>query len=402
MYETAPNTEIYMSDKTIMTTRPDKNTKTGDKPQGGRMANLELLRCIAMMMVVVLHFLGKGNLLPPLDEPNMEPVGYAAWLLESFCIVAVNVYMMISGYFLCTSSFKLSRLIGLWLQIVFYSIAFGLIGALSGILTETPFDTHYILTLIFPVSMGHYWFLTAYFFLYLLLPFVGRAVKQMDRRQLQWAILLLLFAFCLLKSVLPLRLEMDNQGYDCLWYLCVFLAAAYMRRFGTPFLEKKGRGIMIYVICCLTIFAGTMGLRTVYLRTGSLGLMLKMLLEYNHVLPFVAAAGLFAAFAGLKLQGRFASFVNLIGPYTLGVYLLHENLGFRYSWQKWFGASGVTSVPDLLISTLSAMIGVFCCGILIDILRNALMARLHRLFGRVGFYRKITGKIHNVDVLFRS
>lgn len=393
--------EIYMSDKTIMATKPDKNAKTGDKPQSGRMANLELLRCIAMMMVVVLHFLGKGNLLPPLDGPKMETVGYAAWLLESFCIVAVNVYMMISGYFLCTSSFKLSRLIGLWLQIVFYSIAFGLIGALSGILTETPFDTHYILTLIFPVSMGHYWFLTAYFFLYLLLPFVGRAVKQMDRRQLQWAILLLLFAFCLLKSVLPLRLEMDNQGYDCLWYLCVFLAAAYMRRFGIPFLEKKGRGIMIYMICCLTIFAGTMGLRAAYLRTGSLGLMLKMLLEYNHVLPFMAAAGLFAAFAGLKLQGRFASFVNRIAPCTLGVYLLHENLGFRYSWQKWFGTSGVTSVPGLLISTLSAMIGVFCCGIMIDMLRSALMARLHRLFGRVEFYRKITGKIYNVDVLFR-
>lgn len=331
----------------------------------------------------------------------MEPVGYAAWLLESFCIVAVNVYMLISGYFLCTSSFKLSRLIGLWLQIVFYSIAFGLIGVFLGILTETPFDTHYILTLVFPVSMGHYWFLTAYIFLYLLLPFVGRAVKQMNRQQLQWAILLLLFVFCLLKSVLPLRLEMDNQGYDCLWYLCVFLAAAYMRRFGIPFLYKKGRGIMIYVLFCLAIFAGTMGLRTVYLKTGSLGLMLKMLLEYNHILPFGAALGLFVAFAGLKLQGRFASFVNHIGPYTLGVYLLHENLGFRYSWQKWFGAPEVASVPELLISTLCAAIGVFCCGILIDILRRTLMGGLHRLLGKIEFYNKITGKIYSVDALFR-
>ena len=34
--------------------------------QNKRMANLELLRCVAMMMVVVLHFLGKGGLLPEL------------------------------------------------------------------------------------------------------------------------------------------------------------------------------------------------------------------------------------------------------------------------------------------------------------------------------------------------
>ena len=31
-----------------------------------RMANLEVLRCVAMMMVVVLHYLGKGGLLPDL------------------------------------------------------------------------------------------------------------------------------------------------------------------------------------------------------------------------------------------------------------------------------------------------------------------------------------------------
>ena len=78
-----------------------------------RMANLEVLRCVAMMMVVVLHYLGKGGLLPDLTAP-LSVQDMAAWLLEAFCIVAVNVYMMISGYFLCESSFKLSRLLTLW------------------------------------------------------------------------------------------------------------------------------------------------------------------------------------------------------------------------------------------------------------------------------------------------
>lgn len=378
------------------------DTLAGTGTKGGRMANLELLRCIAMMMVVVLHFLGKGNLLPALEDPGMSAEGHAAWLLESFCIVAVNVYMLISGYFLCTSSFKLSRLIGLWLQIAFYSIGFGLIGAFSGILTETPFDTHYLLTLVFPVSMGHYWFLTAYVYLYLLLPFIGRAVKQMSRQQLQWALALLFLVFCLLKSILPLRLEMDSMGYDCLWYLCVFLAAAYMRRFGVPFLEKKGRGLLVYVLCCLAVFAGTMGMRTVYLKTGSFGLMLKMFLEYNHILPFLAAAGLFAAFIRLKIQGRAAALVTKISPYTLGVYLLHENIGFRYSWQKWFGSAGVDSIPRLLLSTLAAVICVFCCGILLDMLRSILTKGLHGLFGQMGGYRRLTAKIGEVDAMFRS
>ena len=39
-------------------------------PKRERMANLELLRCVAMMMVVVLHYLGKGNLLAELTQPD--------------------------------------------------------------------------------------------------------------------------------------------------------------------------------------------------------------------------------------------------------------------------------------------------------------------------------------------
>lgn len=379
-----------------------ENRKIQEKnPKSPRMANLELLRCVAMMMVVVLHFLGKGNLLPALDGQNMSATGYGAWLLEAFCIVAVNVYMFISGYFLCTSSFKLSRLIGLWLQLWFYSVLFGLVGALTGILAETAFDTHYLLTLIFPVSMGHYWFLTAYFFLYLLLPLVGRAVKQMTRQQLQVSVGLLLLTFCLLKSVVPMRFEMDSRGYDCLWYLCVFLTAAYVRRFGVAFFEKKGRGIALYAGGCLLVFAGTMLLREIYLRTGSLGLMLKLFLEYNHVLPFIAAVGLFAAFAGLKVSGKLATFVNRVAPYTLGVYLLHENIGFRYSWQKWFGAERVDSVASLLLCTLAAVIGVFICGILADMLRSAVMKVMHRLLCRFGFYRSLTEKVKAVDAMFR-
>lgn len=380
----------------------DDREITGKNLTSGRMANLELLRCIAMMMVVVLHFLGKGKLLPALDGQEMGAAGYTAWMLESFCIVAVNVYMFISGYFLGAASFRPSRLIRLYLQIWLYSVCFGLVGAFTGILTETAFDTHYLLTLVFPVSMNHYWFMTAYVFLYLLLPFVGGAVRRMGREQLRAAIGLLFLAFCLLKSVLPVRLETDNMGYDCLWYLCVFLAAAYMRRFGVAFLEKRGRGAAVYILCCLLIFAGTMGLRSIYLRTGSFGLLLKLFLEYNHVLPFLAAAGLFSAFLRLKVGGGFGRVVTRIAPHTLGVYLLHENIGFRYSWQGWFGAAGIASASGLLFGTAAAAAGVFVCGILVDMLRSALGKGLERLLCPLGFYRKLREKMGRADALFKD
>ena len=63
--------------------------------------------------------------------------------------------------------------------------------------------------------------------------------ERMTKEQMRFAVGLLLFTHCILKSVLPFRLEKDALGYDFLWYLCVFLVAAYIRRFGWDFLQKK-------------------------------------------------------------------------------------------------------------------------------------------------------------------
>lgn len=367
-----------------------------------RMANLELLRCVAMLMVVVLHYLGKGGLLGDLSGESLDSVGVAAWVLEAFCIVAVNVYMLISGYVLCTSSFRLSRLLRLLLQVWLYSAAFGVLGAAVGIIEETPVDFHYFLTLVLPVSMGHYWFLTAYVFLYLFLPFLGMAVKRMTKGQMQLAVVLLLFTFCIVKSILPFRLEMDGKGYDCLWYLSVFMTAAYIRRFGVPFLEKKGRALCLYVSCCLLAFAGTMALQLLYARTGRLGWMTGVCLEYNHILPFLAAVGLFGFFKGIEIKGKIADVINWIAPYTLGVYLLHENLGLRYTWQNWFGADRVSNVGELLLWTAAAAAGVFCCGILTDALRGWLTRGLHRLLCRWKGYRRLMEKLERADGLFKE
>ena len=365
-----------------------------------KMANIELLRCIAMMMVVVLHYLGKSSLLADLTKENMGSVGVAAWVLESFCIVAVNLYMLISGYFLCESSFKLSRLLKLLLQVFTYSVVIGLVAAALGLVPAEELTIYYYVQILFPVSMGHYWFLTAYVFLYLLLSFLTMAVKRMTKGQMKLALGLLLFVFCVLKSILPVRLDMDEKGYDCLWYICVFMVAAYIRKFGVPFLQKKGRGIILYLLNVVLIFTGVFVLRFVYLRTGSLGLLLSVCMEYNHVLVLLASVGLFAAFLRVRVNDKISGVICEIAPYTLGVYLLHENLGVRYAWQKWLGAEQVSNVGMLLLFTLLAVLVVFAVGIFVEYLRTMLMKGLHKVFMHLGVYRILMDKLAAIDGLF--
>ena len=365
-----------------------------------RMANLEVLRCVAMMMVVVLHYLGKGGLLPDLTAP-LSVQDMVAWLLEACCIVAVNVYMMISGYFLCESSFKLSRLLTLWLQLWLYSVGIGVLAVVTGIVPAAEVSTHYYLTLLFPVTMGHYWFLTAYLFLYILLPFVGMGLRRMTKQQFQVALVLLFVTFCLLKSVLPFRLEEDGKGYDCLWYLCVFCAAAYLRRFGIPFLQKKSRALLLYLIGIFGTFGEAMLLHLFYLKTGSLELILKIPYEYNHIFPFLASLGLFCLFLDSSIQGKIGSVAVRIALEAGECIWRSAAIWVRYAWQKWLGVEQIDGVLPLLLWTVLVVVVVFVLGILLDFVRKAICDGLHKIFLHIRPYRSLTEKIRDVDSMFK-
>ena len=377
----------------------EKQQRVVKKP---RMANLELLRCIAMMMVVTLHYLGKGNLLGDLTQETMTGAGIAAWVLEGFCLVAVNVYMLISGYFLCESSFKPSRLLRLMLQVWVYSVGIGMLARVFGIVPLGEADTHYFLTLLFPISMNHYWFMTVYVFLYAALPLIGMGVRRMSKNQLKTALLVLLFFFCLLKSILPFRLETDGQGYDVLWYLCVFLTAAYIRRFGFPLLGKKARSLCLYAAGCLGILAEIALLRFGYLKTGSFGLILKISTEYNHLFPFLASVGLFCLFLQIRISGKAAGAVLRIAPYTLGVYLLHENIGVRYAWQAWLGAEAANTPVRVVCYTLLAAVAAFFCGVLAGAIRELLTRGYLGLLLKTAPGKAAGGAIQRLDGVFAA
>lgn len=151
--------------------------------------------------------------------------------------------------------------------------------------------------------------------------------------------------FSVSKSLLPVKLEIDNAGYDGLWFVCVFLVAAYMRLYGIPFLQKGKRAALCYLGGCVLIYGLTLGVRMVYLKTGRLGHFIHAPYDYNHILNLFAAISLFYAFSDWKLSGeRFMGRVILrVVPYTLGVYLLHEHIELRSLWPFWLGAASSTA-----------------------------------------------------------
>lgn len=351
-----------------------------------RMVNIELLRIVSMMMVVMLHYLGKGNLLPTLTE-SMSVNGYVAWGMESLCIVAVNVYMLISGYFLVESGFKPGRLVELLCQVLFYSILVPVVLVVLDIVPASVFSINHILETVLPVQMAHYWFITAYVIMYLLSPVLSTAAKTMKQEQLRNTIIALLLFFSVSKSILPFQLVNDNKGYDGLWFVCVFLVAAYMRLYGLDFFTTKGngrRGAFCYLAGCVGVYAVMILVRAVYLKTGSLDHFIQDTYHYNHILNLFAAVSLFYAFYHLKFDGEkwWTKLICKVAPYTLGVYLLHEQLDIRFLWPTWLGATLEENIGLFVLRALLAVVVVFIVGILVDMVRGTLFGIVKNILNK--------------------
>lgn len=87
-----------------------------------RNRNLDLLRIVSMFMVVLLHSFNHGGLLQDIAPAYGTPNLYLVQAIFSFCLVAVNCFVLISGYFLCASDFKLKKWVSTWGQALVYSV----------------------------------------------------------------------------------------------------------------------------------------------------------------------------------------------------------------------------------------------------------------------------------------
>ncbi|MBQ7982534.1 MAG: acyltransferase family protein [Clostridia bacterium] len=86
-----------------------------------RNLSIDLLRILCMILVIVRHSLNHGGLIKESLIPG-TPNYFICNILFAFCLVAVNCFVLITGYFQCTSTFKLKKLISTWSAAIIYSV----------------------------------------------------------------------------------------------------------------------------------------------------------------------------------------------------------------------------------------------------------------------------------------
>ncbi len=349
-----------------------------------RNANMEFLRMLSMCMVVMLHALGKSELLVNLASEGSAN-GVIAGILEALSISAVNIFILISGYFLIDSGFKLGRLAELIFQMLFYSIGAFVVCLMFGIRPEGGINTYFLLNTAFPVHMDVFWFLSSYVIVYVLLPVISGGVKAITKKQFATLIAVMLFFESILKTCLPIRFEGDTKGYDAIWFLTVFLIGAYIKLYGFKYLRSSLSGLVLYILATALIAIENFAIDFCRVHFGRFEEIKGVAYEYNHIFVLLAAIGLFACFLNKKEAGAKASAVICaLSPMALGVYLFHENLSLRYNWQKWLGIYDSINTPTYLfaVKIIGAVLTIYVCGTVVDFIRIKLFALIKGMAGK--------------------
>ena len=137
------------------------------KLKNQRNTNLELLRIIAMLLIIAHHFVVQGIRGNPFITTN--PNTYVLYFLSMFGKLGVVIFILITAYFMIESKITLRKLLVLGGEVYFYSFIFLVI--VLAFLRPSNISPALIGQSLLPLSHNGYWFVTCYFVLMLFSPF---------------------------------------------------------------------------------------------------------------------------------------------------------------------------------------------------------------------------------------
>ena len=347
-----------------------------------RLANIDLLKILAMLMIVCHHFLYHGGVL---EKATLYDANYyVAWAFELLSIVGVNCFVLCSGYLMAENRFKFSKLIYLWLQIVFFSLADTILGLSFGS-TELSFGT--VCRTILPINFKSYWFMSAYFAFYILSPLLIWIVNKLTVNQLKKLVITLLVVF----SVSPYQWTKIGSGYHVVWFCVLFFVAAYVRK--ADLFKKNAKTYFGYYLL-FTLILLVIKLLVTIISAKHYSINVINVENYNFIFTFASSFMLFVAFKNISIKNaRFAGFCTFLSPLTLGVYLVHDNSCVRdILWHKAVQPLLAFDKPYFVLYLLVCVLAVFFICAFIEYFRQLLF----KLFNIPSLCDKLGGKVQAI------
>ena len=330
-----------------------------------RVPGLDLLRIVCMMMIVCSHFLIHGKVLKSLGPADVNY--YVGWMVEACCFVMVDCFVLVTGYFQSTSSFKLKKLLLLWGQIDFTSAVVYLVLCAAD---RIVFSWDGFFSAAAAVTGRRYWFATAYLILYAVSPLLNRAMENLTQREHFTACAILLGVFVLGRNVVWWKdFAALRGGYGYVSFVVLYVTAAYLRKYP----PKPRKWLLPYFLLSALTGLSYVILDTLSRRFGFPHQYVYVFLQYNSATVVAASVCFFLFFLNLEIDGRFSrGLIGFFAPLAFGVYLVHDQPDARALLWPWLNPSASARSPFLFLLLPATVLSVFLACSLADFARRKL------------------------------
>lgn len=277
-----------------------------------RLSNIELLRLVSMLLVLVTHAFGVALGNPTKIDFQLSPFSASfRVLMESLSVVCVNVFVLISGWFGIKPSVK--GLTGFLFQCLFFSVGVTIIASLLGI--GAPLGVGDIGKMFF-FGKYYYWFVKCYICLYILAPALNAFIETSDKRVVCMVIICLL----LMQTVYGWTGVMADfdRGFSVMSFVILYTLARYIRLYG-------GKAISLNKWIDLLIYLGlSVALAAVYIFAVNYDIppIASHLFVFINPIVIISSVYLFLFFSKLDVQ---SDVTNYLSRSAFAVYLFHMN-----------------------------------------------------------------------------
>lgn len=321
-----------------------------------RESNFELLRIIAMFMVLVLHADFQALGAPTRADIIASPLASSLKVFfEMASIVAVNVFVLISGWFGIKPSIK--GFCKFVFQCLFFSFGIYLVMILLG---RVELSMRGVASCFALVPGDSYWFITSYIGLYLFSPVLNSFIKSADKKTFLY-VLASFYVFQTGYAFLGGGANFLVKGYSALSFMGLYLLINYVKEHVDYLKYTKTQYLMWYIIATLV-------LTITYIGAGGMGysFISSRMCCYSNPIVIISALLLFLYFAQLKLNNRF---INWLGASSFAVYLLHCSPNMYELYLNSIKSVVVSHNNSGYIIALGVIVCWFVVAVLVDQLR---------------------------------
>ena len=332
-----------------------------------RNYRIDFLRALSMFLIVVQHYVVWGVKQSSHAVFNVNSIsGLCNYtIMEGLYLlscIGVNCFIMISGYFMINRyQYRWNSLIRLWITTVFYSVILYII---SVYLSGSSIDKHALIECIVPIWSKQYWFISMYFGLMLIAPFLSLVATQISKKSYQF-LLMIMFA---MSFMIPYG-KLYAGSTSIMWLSFVYLMAGYIRLHGVPNViasHIKLISLMILILYSLGIAFSEFFMHTDF--SNMAGTYQLHSLASDSPIFFLSLAIFIWTIQESHKSNCVLKWSVRISPFILAVYLIHMNKYlYIFIWQLIIPET--YHIPMAFHAIIScAMIFLIC--IIVDYLRN--------------------------------